>query len=153
MEWNENSSAAAAGSPVSGSHGSPSLLADSRLAPQPDDKRSSWQKAAEKLAERGGMSPAVDARGPRWPDSASAAEKSCFTVRWCGEIRPSRDRKTPNLLPTLPLLAAVFASLFTGRNVEKHAFIRGNGIWVRLFDEQFVFEWYLSGFIQPSWAF
>lgn len=43
----------------------PLPLADSRLAPQPDDKRSSCKNTAEKLGGRGEMSPAEDTRGPR----------------------------------------------------------------------------------------
>lgn len=52
-------------SPLPGSHGSPSLLAGSRLASEPDDQRRSWANTEEKLGERGEMSPAEDARGPR----------------------------------------------------------------------------------------
>lgn len=128
----------------------PLPVAVSRLAPQPDDKRSSWENTAAKLGQRGEMSPAEDARGPRWPDGESAAEKSCFTVRQCGWIRPSRSRKTANLLPTLPLFPS--ASSFSGRNAEKRALGSNTRASVCLVAQRVVSELILNRFKQPSLA-
>lgn len=51
--------------PFSVSHGSPSLLAVSCLAPYPDDKRTSRGNGGEKHGEEEEMNPAEDSRGPR----------------------------------------------------------------------------------------
>lgn len=80
------------------------------------------------------MSPAKFDRGPRWPDSESAADFSRVTVRWTreggkgkGPGQVDKRRSSSRLTPLLLCSAAVLSfSLFTGeQKMPQKAHVRG----------------------------